>query len=81
MTVLSKVRKCLDVERTEKKEQKGGKAEPRGLTMSSEQPTALSHFSTMSELLCDLKDADELSGILHIWVQKAPTFPSLSAPQ
>lgn len=51
---------------------KGGKAELQGLTMSSEQPTAPSHFSSTSELLCALKEVDESKGILCICVQKRP---------
>lgn len=43
--------------------------------MSSEQPTALFHFSSMSELLCAPKEVDESSGILHIWVQKSLHIP------
>lgn len=59
----------------QKQRRKGRESRTAGLTMSSEQPTALFHFSSMSELLCAPKEVDESSGILHIWVQKSLHIP------
>ena len=80
-TVLSKVRKCLDVERTEKKEQREGRQSHGAWQWAQSSPRPFLIFQLCRSCSVTLKMLMSWAEFCTFGFRKAPTFPSLSAPQ